>query len=90
MEAQQGCLGILYTLQYSIDLAPYDFHIFLELKEHMIHHFLSDDEVICDYLNSGGSAWTTGFMFGNVCIKLQNKVQEKCPFLFQFPLQTGN
>jgi Arginine degradation protein (predicted deacylase) len=62
MEAQQGCLGILCTLQYNIDLAPYDFHVFPKLKEQMIHHFLSDDEVICDYLNTGGSAWITGVL----------------------------
>ena len=47
-EAQQGCLGVLYPVQYSIDLTPCEFHVFPRLKEHLIHHFLPDCEVICD------------------------------------------
>jgi len=48
MEAQQGCLGVLYPVQYSIDLAPCDFHVFPKLKDHLIRHFLLDDKVISD------------------------------------------
>jgi hypothetical protein len=40
-----------------------------------------------NYLNSGGSLWAEEIsMLKSNCVKLQNEVQEKYPFLFKWNL----